>query len=412
MNILLKTAHTELADVSAVANRYVGQFPKEAERAPTFVVSVVRSAAGFEQLAPAWEDLEQSAPGALLFQSAGWTRAIMAFEASRGNSGFDPVIVAMRRAGKLIAVLPLELIRLGLRRTLVPMGAGFSQYSDVVMDPQADARAVVQDLLQAAILASKCDVVLLWRVPDGAPLRPGLGDACIKLGEPQGAASLTLTPWQSFDEYFKATKSKTRKNLRNAQNRLEREGTLAYEVAATRETRVALVDRAIAGRAARLKSQGLTSRAFADGGFPHFCRLLAEGLPGFPEVVASSLLHNGRPIAEQWGMVHRGRFYGYVLNRDFSLAEGSPGKLLLREVFQMCFDRGYRAIDLLAPASTYKMTMANEVTPLQDYAVPVTAFGHFSVRFYEGWLRPLAKTVILRLPVGLRSLLTRRAARI
>ena len=97
---------------------------------------------------------------------------------------------------------------------------------------------------------------------------------------------------------------------------LEREGPVEHLVVADAAERQALIERTLEGRAERLKEQGLTSRAFRDSGFRDFCTSLVAR--NDIDLRAFSLQHQGRPLAEQWGFVHGGRYYAYVASRDFS----------------------------------------------------------------------------------------------
>src|SRR5690606_1340759 len=146
-------------------------------------------------------------------------------------------------------------------------------------------------------------------------------------------------------------RTKTRKNLRNARNRLEREGPVENRVVVRPSEQVALIERTVDGRADRLKEQGLTSRAFRDGDFLAFCKSLVAR--NDMTILAFSLDHRGRPLAEQWGFVHGGRYYAFVASRDFSHSDESPGKLHLKEILEACAERGIKGCDLGVPVMPY-----------------------------------------------------------
>ncbi len=380
-------------------------------RAPETVAhitsEVVRSRADFERLAPAWETLEETASGPLVFQSAAWARAVfLAHDGETASSGFDPVIVALRDRGRLVAVLPLQLVKAQGRRALVPLGDGYAQYGGVLADVTVDWRSVTDRLIGEAINATRCDVVLLRKLRADHPMVAALAGTAYPVGEATAAASAELGGWPDFEAYYNALKPKTRKLMRNARNRLERTGVLAHRVAQTGDERLGIIQRTLAGRAARLKTQGLTSRAFSDAGFHDLCHLLGEGREGLPGIAALSFTHDGEPIAEQWGFVHRGRYYAYIASRDFDRSDASPGKLHLKEIVQYAYAQGLHTVDLLAPAMPYKLLWARTVTEVRDWAIPVTMYGRVVTLAYDGWLRPLAKQVVLRLPPRLRAALT------
>ena len=362
----------------------------------------MRDREGLELLAPDWAALEACARGATLFQSLGWARAVFRFEEARGNGGFAPLIAVLRRRGRVEAILPLERVRARLRRALVPLGNSFGQYSDILARPDTDLGSGPEAALRAALAAARADVVLFFKVREDTRLRAALPPGSVIVGDAEAAPQVALADFPDFAAYHQTIKAKTRKNMRNARNRLEREGALVHVVAATPEETLAVIARTLEGRAGRLKDQGLTSRAFADGAFSRFCTSLVVEEQGL-ELMAMSLCHDGRPLAEQWGFVHNGRYYAYVASRDFGQTEESPGKLHLKEVIETCFARGLDAADFLVPAMPYKMTWASSAMPVADYALPVTARGWIGVRVWDRRLRPLGKALVLRMPKRLRA---------
>lgn len=369
--------------------------------------SVVRTAEGVDSLAPRWLGLERTSRGLDLFQSLGWTRAVFAFEAARGNRHFDPVIATLDDGRRLVGILPLERIRTGARTLLVPLGHAFAQISDVLIDTDTDAQAAVAKLLRAAIVAAPSDGISLLKVRDGSALARGMPHTAIRTGTEQGAPYVGLDEFDDFASYFSTIRTKTRKNMRNARNRLERSGPVQFCSLEQPAEILALIERTLDGRADRLNEQGLTSRAFRDSGFRAFC----AGLATSPDVQirAFSTLHNGRPLAEQWGFVHGERYYAYVASRDFSHSDESPGKLQLNDIIRACAEEGLKGCDLGVPTMPYKLTFATQTMTVRDYALPTSPRGWLMFQAWDVLLRPALKRAVLALPAGLRAGLLRLA---
>lgn len=364
-------------------------------------VAVARTATAFEAIRGEWAKLETEVRGASLFQSAAWAEAVFALEAARLNAGFDPVIVSLRKDGKLIGLLPLERVRTKLRTVLMPLGNSFPQYCDALLLPGVPPRPAIAAMVTAALSHARADVVLFLKVRADSALQAGMPKNHVVTASSEAAPFVDLTPWADFEAYFSSIKSKTRKNMRNARNRLEREAPLTHRIAATPIEVASVIRRTLEGRADRLKDQGLTSRAFGSGEFARFC----ETLPGQNglHILAMSLRHGDKPIAEQWGFVHRGRYYAYVATRDFSLGEESPGKLHLAEVIETCFAKGLEAADFLVPVMPYKMTWANGAMKVTDYALPATIKGWAVILFWDRLLRPTVKRLVLGLDPRMRA---------
>lgn len=387
--------------------------PRAADRAATDIQSwqtaVVRTRESFDAMARQWEGLEAGTEGALLFQGSGWARAIFDFEAARGNAAFDPVVVTLSDGRRLIAVLPLERIRTPSRTVLVPLGHAFGQYADALISRGLDARETIARLLRAAISAAPCDTVSLLKVRSDSQLARGMPANHVVTGAEQGAPYVALDGFADYAAFFQTIGSKTRKNMRNDRNRLEREGELVHCVAQTQAERLGVISRTLQGRANRLRHQGLSSRAFRDGHFLDFCLSLAQR--DDLELLAMSLLHKGEPIAEQWGFIHRGRYYAFVASRDFGNHAESPGRLHLGEVIQVCAQQGLHGADLMVPVMPYKLTWATDVVTVKDYALPVTPRGALVIKLWDKTLRPLFKQAILRMPKGPRSVLMKAVGR-
>jgi CelD/BcsL family acetyltransferase involved in cellulose biosynthesis len=262
-------------------------------------------------------------------------------------------------------------------------------------------------ILKAALTAAPADAVSLLKVRADSKLEAGMSRNAIETATSEGAPFVSLSAWTGFEDYFQSIKPKTRKNMRNARNRLERDGVLEHVVAATPAEKLGIISRTLSGRAERLKDQGLTSRAFATSDFADFCTSLASRPDSDLGLLAMSLRHNGEPIAEQWGLVSGGHYYAYVASRDFGQSDESPGKLHLKEVIETCFARGLSTADLLVPVMPYKLTWAKDVVAVTDYALPVTPKGYLIIALWDRGLRPMLKRLVLGMPKELRAVVMR-----
>ncbi|MEQ1769935.1 MAG: GNAT family N-acetyltransferase [Devosia sp.] len=382
---------------------------RPASAALSGTAEAITTRAGLEAIAAEWAALEHRAPGATWFQSLAWARAVFDFEQQRANPAFAPVIATWRERGQLKAVLPLERTDGRFRKALMPLGGAFPQYADLLADPGIDAGKALMAMLKAAATARPADLAALLKVRAGCRLLDGIPRSAIRTGARMGAPYVDCAVHPDFDSYFKLLKQKTRKNMRNARNRLEREAPLTHSVAASPDAIRGVIGRTVAGRAGRLRDQGLTSRAFTDPAFADFCAGLA-GRDGI-DILAMSLDHGDQAVAEQWGFVHRGRYYAFVASRDFEQSDESPGKLHLKEIIETCFARSIHTADLLVPVMPYKLTWASGVTEVADFAVPLTLKGRLGIALWDQRLRPLAKYLVMAMPKSLRGALMKLAGR-
>ena len=241
---------------------------------------------------------------------------------------------------------------------------------------------------------------------DDSAIAPLLAERNAIRSNEDAAPFVDLRPFPDFKAYHATVNAKTRKNVRNARNRLARSGALEHRVLTDPTEVAALVERAHAGRERWLATQGLTSRAFRDPTFGAFAKAVAEkrnGSEGRLEVMAMSLTVGGEPIADQWGFVFNNRYYAYVATWAPAFEEASPGKLHLEEVIRACKERGVDVADFLMPAARYKFTWADRAIPVADYAIPLSLSARMEFSLWSGRVRPLLKRLALKLPARLRS---------
>lgn len=389
-------ARTATADADA---------PRLAWRVEPTVVCAVSDRVQFDGLRDEWLSLERQAANPVLFQSFAWCRAVWDHHLRTGRR-FEPRILTLRERGRLVAVLPLQRVRGGLARTLTGFGEPYQQYTDLLLSSDA-SRHAVDRLLEAACTAGDCDGVHFLKIRDDSPLAAALSARGAVRSNEDAAPFVDLGPYADFKAYYATVNGKTRKNMRNARNRLSRGGPLVHRVFDDPAGVQALVERAQSGRQRWLEEQGLTSRAFRDPSFGAFALSVARPDSGI-SIMAMSLTLDGRPLADQWGFVFNDRYYAYVATWTAEFEEASPGKLHLEEVIRACHERGIAVADFLMPAVRYKFTWTDRAMPVADYALPLSVGSRVEALLWSGWARPLLKRLALGLPARIRS----RAARL
>jgi CelD/BcsL family acetyltransferase involved in cellulose biosynthesis len=391
------TASTPAAKAAAAGQRTARQSTLRG-------VTVVRERTDFEALQGEWRELEAATDAAGIFQSFDWCRAVWDHHLSNGQP-FQPLIVTLRDRGRLVGILPLQRVRSGLMHIATGFGEPYQQYSTALLSTDAPGDAA-ERLLDAACRLG-CDGLHLLKVRADSALAPLLASRSAMSSNEDAAPFVDLRPFADFKAYHSTINAKTRKNMRNARNRLGRAGELVHRVLTDPAEIGALVTRVHSGRERWLVDQGLTSRAFRDLSFGALARALAEPRSGM-QVMAMSLTLDGRPIADQWGFVFNRRYYAYVATWAPDMEESSPGKLHLEEVIRACHERGIEVADFLMPAVRYKFTWTDKAMPVADYALALSLGAQLQFMLWSGSVRPLLKRIALKLPAAIRS----RAARL
>lgn len=272
-----------------------------------------------------------------------------------------------------VLLLPLVIERRRGARVLTFPDGGVSDYNAPVLFPHASALEA-QDVrsLWRRVLAAlpPIDAVVFEKVP---------GEIC-GMANPLGAAApisdarsghcaiLEGDPLQ-----FERTRIHRAKDSRRKRRRLAEAGDVRFVVADTEAARARLLAAMI-----RQKTRRYLERDGVDGfDRPGYRAYFAEMTARHPSLVHLSALEvNGVPLATHWGLITPHRFYCLMLGfEDHPLALYSPGRLLVEDLINHCYERGVRAFDLGAGDAPWKALVGARAAPLRALRAPRSALG-------------------------------------
>jgi|GEM_PF-504613 len=376
-------------------------------------VKLISDMEAFLSLEEEWLSLENDTTGTIFFQSWHWNREFM-LHSSEGNS-YAPFILTASKAGKLIAVLPLAFQSTKGCRLLTGLSEPYQQYTDMLCADDQDPREIFLQWMPI-IKAAGVDYLHLGQVREDSSLARAMTGLVQPSGEKDAAPFVQLSNWDSFEDYYKSIKTKTRKNMRNARNRLEKTAPINHAVHYDGDGVGEIIDRTFQSREAWLARMGLTSRAFGDADFVRFLARFKSGKDGSKndnglKIMATSLKHGDHPIADQWGFVHKDRYYAFISGWDESYEQSSPGKLHLGAIIEECYNNNVVAADFMIPAVPYKSTWAANSVGVQDYILPLTIKGYLLNRLWHNFMRPLAKIIAYKLSPKTRAMIFKLLSR-
>ena len=295
-------------------------------------------AAALHAVAPEWDALWQRA-GATPFQSPHW---LLPWWGAFGTG--MPRVAVWREGGVLRGVLPGYVLREDGGPKLLPIGAGTTDYLDVLGEGAAPMLAALLD--RAAMDGVRqCDWIEL---PPGSPLRdvvapPGwvarldAGSACPVLALP------------GFPARFQAGISR---KLRMSRHRADRAGGWTVEVA-TPDTLDAALDTLVALHQARWTAGGEPG-VLADPA------VLACHRAGAPGLLRAGLLRlavlrvGGVVAAATLALLGPGGIFFYLSGYDMAQAFVSPGTLLLGAMLEEAVAEGRTEAHFLRGREGYK----------------------------------------------------------
>ena len=180
--------------------------------------------------------------------------------------------------------------------------------------------------------------------------------------------------------------SGSRKKMRQKERRLAQLGSISYWQATSGQEITRVLETFFDQKADRMRELGLAN-VFADPGVADFIAAAAHDqrtIVGQPIIELHAMSAGDVIIATLGGTVAGGRFCGM-----FNSMAGapyrveSPGELLLANVVQLCCERGLSRFDLGAGDAAYKKVFCNDVEPLFDSVIPVTAAGSLAAPLWR-----------------------------
>ena len=293
------------------------------------IVEVIDSLDGLEKLKLEWLRLWQSCPTATPFQSPQWlipwTRHIF--------GGGRICCLAIRQSSTLVGLAPLFTWGTD-RRILSFLGAGISDYGDVLLVPghEAECMSTLRRLLSDQIEGG-CDL-------DLRDIREG---SMLLDGWPREECA--ICPVLDLSSYPASMDPKHRTDVRRARNRFAKMPSVSYE---------------------RAEAANLTERMH-EFFLLHEARWtpLGETLRSFHLEVAHAFLETGdlrlsvlrvgdKPAAAIYAFRCGKSLYCYLSGFDPDMAKLSPGAALLGWVVEEAIEEGAREVDFLRDGEAYK----------------------------------------------------------
>lgn len=335
-----------------------------------------------------WRALFES-DGTTVYQSFDWTDCWLAEAAPA--LGIRPAIVALRIEGRLVAVMPLGIERIGPFRLARHLGGEHANIRTPLVagdwrcptdDAAADrllrriATAIGGvDLFDFDALPAEQEGTPLFLARHGAarPARCNVGTLRLK---PDFAALLA--------EHRGAKKSKKHRWQKNA---LAPIGGYRLHRAASRAEAEAMFDAFLAEKAAWFRRMGIEDSFAAPGVAAFFRRLIARRWQDEESTVIDI------DAIEFGGAIHailgsgstHGRQSGYFLSiTDDEWRRISPGELLIHDVVAEACARGTVLLDLGRGEERYKASWLDRVETHVRLVRPVTPLGHLAALALKG----------------------------
>jgi CelD/BcsL family acetyltransferase involved in cellulose biosynthesis len=319
-------------------------------------VNFVTDLVGLASLKERWENINRRTNDheSPFFQSYAWCAHVATVRLAGSSGHFRLCVATVSRNDCLIGLWPLSLQKMFGGWIVKNLDDPFGQFAGVVFEHQVDIEPGVLAVIQNLKTSRYADGLKIDAVVEQTPLHIALRRTRAISKCVNQAVYVDLRPHPSFADYAETVNKKTRKNLRNAMSRLKRRIDVQSLVTHDKVQIGKLISTALSGRLEWMHEYGRSSPAFRDRDFRH----LLESLNKCEEIdlLGFSLASNNESIATQWGFSYLGRYYAYLSARNLRFDEFSPGRLHLGMVIEACKARDIDILELMPPASAYKLT--------------------------------------------------------
>lgn len=349
----------------------------------------------------AWADLASSTDESSYFQSPAWVRHVAEIRSDQPADRWRMCLAAAWSGDRLCAIWPLSLQREGLCWIARSLDDPFGQFAGLLINDDEDPAGLIEAIIEALRSEGLAAGMMIERVAEGTALHCGLAAKGANVIYSDSSVFLDFRPFETFEAYLKTRRVKTRKNLRNAKNRLMRDHGFEHDILSGADDIASIMDQAFETRLVWMQDNAKTAPAFRD---PDFRRLL-DGLTDDrtrDALIGFRLRSGDIPISLQWGFVFAGRYYAFISARNPDFDAYSPGRVHLGMVLEACHERGIELVELMAPASDYKMNWTDQIKRIDDFGLPLTAGGFLYLDLWRRHGRMIARKLYHGLPDGLR----------
>jgi CelD/BcsL family acetyltransferase involved in cellulose biosynthesis len=375
--------------------------------AEKFQVRLLESTEQFASIKGAWLELEQQTEQPCFFQSFAWCGHVAEVMTRTYPGQYKPLVAVAERDGHPVALWPLSRQKQAGIWYLRPLDDPFGQFAGILGHDAEAVTRLVEETLRVVSDRGLAGALRFEFVLAGSLLERALLSQSVQCRGETGAPVLDLRSWPSIEALKSSRNKKTMKNLRNARNRLAKAGAHEHRVARTAGSVAEIITATLARRTAWLEDKGLTAPQFRSKA--HEEVLSGGGTWGLDQQrLGFELMCGGKAIAHQWGFVHQKRYYAFMSAVDPDAVHLSAGRLHLSFVIDDSMREGIEAIEMLTPASEYKLVWTDSVRMLRDMARPLSAAGWAVDFVWARTLRPVVKACFYALPASLR----RRAAHV
>ncbi len=318
--------------------------------------SVVTTEDGVCAIREAWNDLHARCGNSIFFDGDSfliWWRTV-------GRSSRSLHIVVGHEDGKLVAVLPLVVLRKKGMRVLQMAGEKAFATCDLIAEPHIPSA----DVWRAALRSPSYHFADIRDVFEGTACHAALS-AFARRRDASACLHMDIV-WKSGKDWFAERSKTTRYNFSRNMRRLEETGPVTFNAFEALPLPEGLMDRLVTLKTAwclENREHGL----FDHPGVGEFYRQLAAHAAAKGWLALSCLSCGDQPIGFDLAFRYKNALSGFVTTYDPAWSACSPGILVLTHSMMWAIDQGITRYDFRQGDYPYKHRFTNSSRACFEY---------------------------------------------
>lgn len=355
-----------------------------------------------------WIALEASlADGRNIFQTYHWCK-IWADQFLGSDRELQLAIYAGWDGDELTFICPLVVGRNGPFRVGYWIADPLTQYGAALIKDDQDRAGRLDAFWKELSRAEYMDAVWFKHIRHDSNLSPYLAENACQLNL-EKAASLKLdefSSWDDLDDWFNGRHSRSsRRGRKQARRRLMALGDVEMRRIEEPEALQRALVETLEFKAYWLEKGGLRSSTFANENIIAVLRQLVEHKHPHSACRVYGAFVDGKAVAYDIGFTSFGSFVSHIGAFHPDYGQASPGTYLMESIMADLASDDFQCFDLMSPAYDYKIKWASDLDDISDYALGLNMRGHFFVNGYLMRLRPMIKSVLDSMPLGIRRMI-------
>jgi CelD/BcsL family acetyltransferase involved in cellulose biosynthesis len=269
-----------------------------------------------------------------------------------------PLIITAHQGQRLVGLAPLMVVERAFRGPVIEFCASErSDYCDVLCS--GDKEEFLGQVIDLLIKEQTCHrVISLKNIPQQSATAALLQSWCARRGL-QLISDTGICPSLRLDRCADIEKVAVPRSLRRHLSALQRDGGVSFTVLRDGGAALSSLDEFFRQHIERWQPTKHPS-LFIDPLNREFYRELVRQAIDSGWLFFSRIEHQSRSIAFHFGFDYRGTVYWYKPSFDPSMANRSPGRIMIKHLIDYCVEQGRRELDFTIGQEEFKSSYAND----------------------------------------------------